>query len=91
MAKFRKRPVEVEAFCWTGDFNQTEDPDWFVDALEAGTAELWKKQSGGHELVIRTLEGTRAANIGDYVIKGVKGEIYPCKPDIFKTTYELVG
>ena len=45
---------------------------------------------GGTKMIIKTLEGNMAANIGDYVIKGVKGEIYPCKPDIFNMTYEQV-
>ena len=42
------------------------------------------------EIMIFTLEGTMAANVGDYIIKGVKGKVYPCKPDIFEMTYERV-
>lgn len=47
-----------------------------------------EKVKGG--LIIRTLEGEHLANIGDYIIKGVQGEFYPCKPDIFEQTYEVI-
>ena len=63
--KYRKKPVEIEAFQFKGE------------------------QSG--EYYIRTLEGNHHISHGDYVIKGVKGELYPCKPDIFEMTYEPVG
>lgn len=90
LVKYRKKPVVVEAFRWTGYFNTDETPTWFIDALKADRAELWKKIDGGQELVIKTLEGKMTANPGDYIIRGVQGEIYPCKPDIFEQTYEAV-
>lgn len=91
MAKYRKKPVEIEAFKWTGDINQTEDPIWIVEAIEKG--DVWcheDSESSYTEMKIKTLEGVMTANRGDYIIKGVKGEIYPCKPDIFEITYEVV-
>jgi hypothetical protein len=97
--KYRKLPVVIEAFKWTGDQDQTEDPLWIIDAIKTGIVRFIK---GGYEsefsgrsyyspgyMIIKTLEGEMKANIGDYIIKGVKGEIYPCKPDIFEATYEL--
>ena len=89
MSLFRKKPVVIEAFRWTGGEDQTEDPLWIIDAIKAGTVRF-----GGIEdgicLFIDTLEGTHKANSGDYIIRGVKGELYPCKPDIFLMTYEEV-
>lgn len=83
MSRFRKKPVVIEAFQWTGGPDQTEDPVWIVDAIKAGTVRVQDPV-----LVIDTLEGAMRANVGDWIIKGVKGEIYPCKPDIFAATYE---
>jgi hypothetical protein len=87
MAKYRKKPVVIEAFVWTGDEKQTEDPAWInvpgVATFEnSGTPEV--------KLKIQTLEGVMTANRGDYIIRGIKGEVYPCKPDIFNASYELV-
>ncbi len=79
--KFRKKPVVIEAFCYCKD-NLTE---WFIKAKENG---IVREYNGYAE--IETLEGTHRANPGDYIIQGIKGELYPCKPDIFKRTYELV-
>jgi len=78
--KYRKKPVVVEAMLWTGK-NKTE----MYDFMQKGA---WVIKTG--ELFISTLEGDHKANIGDYIIKGVAGEFYPCKPDIFKATYEEV-
>lgn len=89
MSKYRKKPVEIEAFKWTGDINQTEDPIWIIEAIQKGI--VWFLQdsvNGKQEMIIRTLEGNRRAQRGDYIIKGVKGEIYPCKPDKFEKIYE---
>ena len=88
--QFRKRPVVIEAFQWTGDQNQIEDPEWAVSALESGT--LFFKNAGTPDVVlcIKTLESVMTATQGDYIIKGVKGEMYPCKPEIFTLTYESV-
>lgn len=81
MAKFRKKPVVIEAIQWTGD-NQLEFIDFFgdIDGVVATSRNKYME--------ISTLEGVMRANPGDWIIKGVKGEFYPCKPDIFQQTYE---
>ena len=81
--KYRKKPVEIEAVQWTGS-NQTEIADW-----SRGTQRYIEFE--GDICRIQTLEGIMTASKDDYIIKGVKGEFYPCKPDIFEMTYELVG
>jgi hypothetical protein len=89
MAKFRKKPVVIEAFKWAGGPDQTEDPQWIVDAIKRGY--VWFEYHVGNgftQMIIETLEGNHAANPGDFIIKGVHGELYPCKPDIFALTYE---
>ena len=89
MGRYRKKPVEIEAFKWIGDSNSIQYPIWFRLAIERGS--IWFAEdglNGKQEMIIRTLEGNHRAKVGDYIIKGVKGEIYPCKPDIFEMTYE---
>ena len=81
MLKYRKKPVVIEAVQWTG--KNWEEIEQFCTALRHQS--LCDKS-----LVIDTLEGTIVASVGDYVIKGVAGEFYPCKPDIFEKTYEAV-
>ena len=76
--KYRKRPVVIEALQWTGVCPEMEE---FMGAVRVGP---------NHVLLIDTLEGTMIGNIGDWIIKGVGGEFYPCKPDIFKETYTEV-
>jgi hypothetical protein len=84
--KYRKKPVVIEAVQYTGDVNTTEIDDMaFCEAYNKGV--IKERDS---KLIIKTLEGTMIANIGDFVIKGVNGEFYPCKPDIFEKTYEKV-
>ncbi len=77
MPTFRKRPVQIEAREWTGA-NAVDLLDWIG---ESATQE-------GPSLIIHTLEGDHEATLGDWIIKGVKGEFYPCKPDIFAMTYD---
>lgn len=80
MAKFRKKPVVIEAVQWTGkNLNEIFS---FTDS-EAITNDFLENY-----LEIETLEGVMKASKGDWIIKGVKGEFYPCKPDIFEATYE---
>lgn len=79
MGMFRKKPVVIEAVRWTGG-NVREVMD-FMAWRNAAHDEV----SG---LTIHTLEGNHHALPGDWIIKGVKGEFYPCKPDIFAATYE---
>lgn len=86
--KFRKKPVVIEALQWTGE-NIEEIKDF-----AGGGAVIHKIFEGtGPEyfLQIITLEGVMEASHGDFIIKGVNGEFYPCKPDIFEKTYELVN
>lgn len=81
MAKYRKKPVVIEAIQFTGD-NPKE--------LVAFTGMNLMGDMQGN-IYIPTLEGQHIASPGDFIIKGVQGELYPCKPDIFKQTYEKVG
>lgn len=81
MPKFRKKPVEIEAIKWTGDN--------FGELIQFAKTDIWFDDLG--TLWIGTLEGDMIAKKGDYIIKGVKGEFYPCKPDIFAETYEVVS
>jgi hypothetical protein len=90
MPQFRKKPVVIEAFQWTGGPDQTDDPTWAVDAIKSGAIRFENEGTPDVALLIDTLEGTHRANQGDYIIRGVKGELYPCKPDIFAATYEAV-
>jgi hypothetical protein len=82
MARFRKRPVEVEALRYDGQ-NGASVLTWI---------ELWEGHRRGFDLGyalrISTLEGDMRADPGDWIIRGVQGEFYPCKPEIFAATYE---
>lgn len=89
--QFRKKPVVIEAFRWTGGPDQIEDPPWICAAIARGEVSFVAPGTPSVQLVIRTLEGSMAANPGDWIIKGVKNELYPCKPDIFAATYEAVA
>lgn len=84
MSKYRKRPVEVEAWQIGSD---EPKPVWLLDAMENDIA---LDSSDGSCWFIQTLEGDIFCTVGDYIIQGVKGELYPCKPDIFEQTYEVV-
>ena len=97
--KFRKKPVVIDAFQWTGDFDAldmwlndlgySEDGD---DGKPNGPDGIYEDHNPAGEplLVIPTLEGDMTALKNDWIIRGVKGEFYPCKPDIFEATYESV-
>ena len=87
---FRKKPVVIEAFKWTADVNQEEDPEWIVEKIKQGFVYFENSGTPQIKMKIATLEGVMTADIGDWIIKGIKGEIYPCKPDIFSVTYEEV-
>lgn len=93
---YRKKPVVIEAVLWTGE-NQREMFDFLTDGkktddyMTASGDTFYidhNKVKGG--LIIKTLEGEHIASIGDYIIKGVAGEFYPCKPEIFEQTYEII-
>jgi len=89
--KFRKKPVVIDAVQWTGENLKEviEFSGWHESAHKwtwPQYVEVVKKDG----LKIFTLEGKMNADINDWIIKGVKGEFYPCKPDIFEATYEQV-
>ena len=93
MPKFRKKPVVIDA--WLYGYEGLPMPKWLVEAMEGGAvcyAPLDPTYKGTQETVlsIETLEGVMQARQGDWIIRGVAGEIYPCKPDIFDQTYEAV-
>lgn len=81
--KYRKKPVVIEAFQLG---NKVDYPHWFSVSFLQG--KVIPHKDGTFD--IKTLEGIMTASVGDYIIKGVHGEFYPCKPDIFEETYELV-
>lgn len=87
--KFRKKPIVIDAFKWTGDRDQEEDPEWIVAAMKEGSVQIQEVNDKCY-MIINTLEGDMIARQGDYIIKGVQGEIYPCKPEIFLKTYDKV-
>lgn len=87
MSKFRKKPVVIEAWCNTDDApHRSNMPEWVIEALEKGS--VWFSGGMHGHMTIATLEGEMRADYGDWIIRGVKGELYPCKPDIFSATYE---
>lgn len=85
MAEYRKKPIVVEAVQYLGYESLPEIAQFMKDEY---LRVLFKPVS--EQLIIPTLEGDHEANVGDWIIKGIKGEFYPCKPDIFEQTYEKV-
>lgn len=87
--RFVKKPLEIQAF----RIGYDEAPAWFVDADECiqtwGCVEACTTVQPIKAMIL-TLEGTMQADRGDYVIKGIKGEIYPCKADIFEASYDEI-
>jgi hypothetical protein len=97
MPQFRKKPVVIEAFqmTLTRRWDNSEWPDWLNQAwnlppTQPAAVLIDPNDSERARLMIMTLEGPLAVSWGDWIIKGVKGELYPCKPDIFEATYESV-
>lgn len=82
MANFRKKPVVIQAVQWDGRADLLSD---FM-----GSSPRFGDGPNGYSVYIDTLEGEHRADPGDWIIRGVKGEYYPCKPDIFEATYEPV-
>ena len=78
--KYRKKPVVIEAMQWTNN-NLDEVLEFAYERSIVVNGELF----------LETLEGRMKANVGDFLIKGIKGEVYPCKPDIFEQTYEPIA
>ena len=78
--KYRKKPIIIEAQVWNG-----------VNGEQVCDFMGWRNVTIDEQgLRIHTLEGSMHANVGDYIIKGIRGEFYPCKPNIFYATYEMV-
>ena len=90
--KFRKKPVEIEAFRYGIDARS----DWFQDKVTSNDIITnYPDHHGSYHndtpyCEIKTLEGVMRGEMGDYIIQGVNGEIYPCKPDIFEKTYDKI-
>lgn len=85
MVKFRKKPIEIEAIQYRGRNSFPLVKKFMGDEFDEV---LFRPIS--QQLIIPTLEGDHHAEVGDWIIKGIKGEFYPCKPDIFEETYEKV-
>lgn len=95
MGRFRKKPVVIEAVLWTGKEEDLPEIFALIDFEALPDDGMHVNKGIGYvpplgTLDIPTLEGTMTAQPGDWIIKGVKGEVYPCKPDIFEATYEPV-
>ena len=91
MARYRTKPCEIEAIQWNG--NTTEIKEFCRDKCSYSVEDsAWKVGKGipHEELIIHTLEGDMKASRGDFIIRGLRGEFYPCKPDVFHKKYELV-
>ena len=82
MPKFRKKPVVIEAKQWLGGNEHFDE----IKQFAGEDFHCWHMHTDS--ISIKTLEGFMNASKGDYIIKGIKGEFYPCKPDIFEQTYE---
>lgn len=84
--KYRKKPVIIEAVQFTDDsIEKINEINQFMTPLR-----ISYKVQEAPKIIIETLEGDMTATLGDYIIKGIRGEYYPCKPDIFESTYERV-
>lgn len=88
--KYRKKPIIIEAFKYDGDLMGADGnyyvPNWAIEAHRS--KDLCYIDDG--ELYVCTLEGELRVDVGDYIIRGIEGELYPCKPSIFEATYEAV-
>lgn len=94
---YKKKPVVVEAFQYDGDLINSEGefyvPQWAQDAYNKRIIffDSLTSESAPTELFVETLEGIHHARVGDFIVQGVHGELYPCKPDIFEEIYEIVN
>ena len=92
MAKFRKKPVVIEAIQFKRRMDET--PDWYLNSVTNNAIITYNQGKFNNPTedcfcLIETLEGRMRCNENDWIIKGVNGEVYSCKPDIFKKTYEV--
>ena len=90
--KYRKKPVVIDAWRFMPHLAWNPFPDWILASWFAEEqVRLGSRMFRGEQvMIIPTLEGSMTARAGDWIIRGVKGEVYPCKPDIFAETYEPV-
>lgn len=90
MSLYRKKPVVIEARQFVGTPPDATNASELIDWMLTGemTARFHVTEDDDCFIVIDTLEGTMRADRGDFIIRGVQGEFYPCKPDIFEATYE---
>jgi hypothetical protein len=86
MAQYRKKPVVITAVQYDGNFRCLD----VFSINEVSHFVISRDEEGNQCIKIPTLEGEMTASIGDYIVRGIKGEYYPCKPDIFEATYEKV-
>lgn len=88
--QYRKKPVVIEAVQMTDEMRKNFGPfpDWALPHLEAVRTE---KIHNSEAVFVKTLEGLMHVSVDDFLIRGIKGEVYPCKPDIFAATYDPVG
>ena len=97
MSRYRKKPIVIEAFQMTEArrINNVDWPNWLHEAWnkEPGEGSVWiaLDDPARLKLVCGTLEGIHRIDWNDWIIQGIKGELYPCKPDIFAATYEKMG
>jgi len=87
--KYRKKPIVIEAYQFDGTVRGAEDLSRWIKTDEEPSGYDPARTPNGITIVINTLEGDMKAGCGDWIIKGVNGEFYPCKNDIFSKTYEL--
>ncbi len=85
---YRKKPVVIETIQFT---EETKDRVFSWIRGENGHVSADRDEDGNPTLIIWTLEGKMTASLGDWIIRGIKGEFYPCKPDIFDATYEVAA
>ena len=90
MAKYRKRPVIIEAEQFTFDMAMGNHPLPSGVQMMHRSCHPGRNELHSHRHIVRTLEGDMSVDVGDWIITGVQGEKYPCKPDIFELTYEAV-
>lgn len=89
--KYRKKPVVIDAYQFSGSTTDVNRIEGWMKGGECPERGGITTCDCGRKLEIETLEGVMTASMGDYIIKGVNGEFYPCKPDVFEKTYELVA
>jgi len=89
MSKYRKKPVVIEAVQWTGDADVVQEMTGMTELIASGKLLFnFIIDDARGQVEIETPEGTMIASPGDWIIRGIKGEFYPCKPDVFGATYE---